>query len=299
MSPIGIVVTVFRGGCEVVHDDHLRELRLLGRHAQQEIQLAVGDEVSFDPERGIVLELLERRTLLARLRPQAGRRRHDPRQRKVIAANMDRLAIVASLAEPPFRAGLVDRFMLAAAAGGLEAVLVVNKLDLSSDGSLPEEVESYRVVLPVYPVSALRRTGLEALRELLADSRTVLAGHSGVGKSSLVNALEPELRLETAEVAPKTGKGRHTTARATWLRLSGGAVVVDTPGVREVATGAVDPSLLGVVYPDVLGLADDCQFRDCAHDREPDCAVRAAIERGELPAARLESYRKLLADLDE
>lgn len=298
MSSTGIVIGVHRGGCEVVAGSDVRELKLVGRHAERDVRLAVGDELSFDPERGIVLEVAERRTELSRLRPQAGRRRHDPRDRKVIAANMDRLAIVAAVREPPFRSGIVDRFLLAAAAGGLEALLVVNKVDLLPTPELPEEIRVYESVLPVLAVSAVQGTGLDALREHLAGSRTVFAGHSGVGKSSLLNALEPLLRLETGELSRKTGKGRHTTTHAVWLELAGGAVVVDTPGIRELATGAVDPAQLAAAYPDVLGPADSCRFRDCRHDREPGCAVRAAVAAGEVPRARLEGYRKLRAEIE-
>jgi ribosome biogenesis GTPase len=297
VSPRGIVIGVYRGGCEAVADGQVVALRLVGRHAEREVRLAVGDELTFDAERGIVLEVAERRTQLTRLRPQAGRRKHDLRDPKLIAANMDRLAIVAAVHEPEFRSGLVDRFLLAAVSGGLESLLVVNKIDLLPSPELPDEIRAYERVLPVLAVSGRTGAGLDALRERLAGSRTVFAGHSGVGKSSLLNALEPLLRLETGEVSRKTGKGRHTTTHAVWLELAGGAVVVDTPGIRELATGPVDPELLIQAYPDVLGNADQCRFRDCAHDQEPDCAVLAAVERGDVAASRLAGYRKLLAEI--
>ena len=295
----GIVIGVYRGGCEVVEGTRVRELRLVGRHAQGGVRLAVGDEVSFDGEKGIVLEVGERRTELSRLRPQAGRRRHDPSERKLIAANMDQLAIVCAVREPPFRSGIVDRFLLAAVSGGLDAILIVNKIDQLRGDPLPEEILAYERVLPVLPVSASERLGLDALREHLAGARTVFAGHSGVGKSSLLNALEPLLRLETGELSRKSGKGRHTTTNAVWLELGDGAVVVDTPGIRELATGPVDPELLDRAYPDVLAPAGDCRFRDCRHLREPDCAVRAAVERGDVSEVRLRGYHKLLEELAE
>jgi ribosome biogenesis GTPase len=297
VSPIGVVITVFRGGCEIVHEDRVLELHLTGSHARDEVGLAVGDEVSFDAERLVVLERQPRRTRLARLRPQGGRRRHDPSHERVLAANVDRVAICTAVRDPPFRSGAVDRFMLAAAAGGLEALLVVNKIDLLRGEPLPDEIEAYRGVLPLVETSATEGVGLDALRAHLADSRTVFAGHSGVGKSSLLNALEPELRLETGALRERARKGRHTTTHAVWLRLAGGAIVVDTPGVREIATGRVDPDLLGDVYPDIVSRAGDCRFRDCRHDKEPRCAVRAAIEAGELHPGRLASYEKLRAEL--
>lgn len=287
MSRLGIVIAVHRGGCQAFAGDRLWELRLVGRHALREVELAAGDDVSFDPEAGIVLEVQPRRTRLARRRP-----RDDPRSEHVIAANMDRVAVVAAVEQPPFRPGAVDRFVLAGHAGGLEVALVVNKVDLLGDRELPESIRAYDGVLPVLPVSATKRLGLEALAARLAGSRTVLAGPSGVGKSSLLNALEPELRLETRAVR-RVGKGRHTTARATLYRLRGGALVVDTPGVREFAPGPLDPELLDEVFPDVAERAQGCRFRDCRHGREPDCAVRAAVGRGELQPARLASYARL------
>lgn len=292
MSPVGTVISVFRGGCEVVDRGQVRALRLVGRHAQREQALAVGDRVSFDTERQVVDEVLPRRTRLAR------RRARDRHREQVIAANVDRLAIVASVAEPDFHAEGVDRLALAAYAGGLEALLVVNKIDLLGGQSLPDEVRAYEPVLELFPTSALFGTGVRALRERLHDSVTVFAGHSGVGKSSLLNALEPELRLETGRVSSKTRRGRHTTTSAVWLELAGGAIVVDTPGVSEIGSGPVDPALLDRVYPDVAAAARECRFRDCRHGAEPDCAVRAAIGAGSLRESRLATYRRLVSELD-
>ncbi len=286
-APVGIVVTVFRGGCEVAAGDRTRELRLSGRHAHGKIELAVGDDVTFDPEKGVVREVLRRRTRLVRRRP-----RDDPRHEHVVAANMDRLAIVASVASPAFRAGAVDRFLLAALAGGLEAILVANKIDLLEGAPLPEDVAAYATFLRVFPVSATTGEGLEALRAALAASRTVLAGHSGVGKSSLLNALEPELRLETGELR-RDDRGRHTTTRTLLVRLPGDAIVVDTPGLREIGTGPVAPDLIDQAFPDVADAAARCRFRNCRHEREPGCAVREAVDAGAIPFPRVASWQRL------
>jgi len=290
----GIVIGVLRGACEVVSGERLTRLRLSGANARQELALAVGDRVTFDPAKGVLLDVLPRRTQLARLRSFG-----KPRP-QVIAANVDRLAIVTSVSNPPFRSGAVDRFLLAAYAGGLSAILVVNKLDLlEPDAELGEEISAYEGIVPLLAVSAARGVGLSALRAALADSTTVFAGHSGVGKSSLLNALEPELRLETGEVSAKWDRGRHTTAQAVYLRLPGGAIVIDTPGVREIGSGAVDPELLGLVYPDLALLGADCRFRDCRHRTEPDCAVLAAVAEKRLRPARLASYHRLIEELDQ
>jgi ribosome biogenesis GTPase len=296
---VGVVIGVFRGGCNAVCAKTVHELRLAGRHAHEELRLAVGDEVSFDAASGALLERLPRRTQLARARP-TGRRREAAAsgEQQVIAANMDRVAIVAAAQAPAFRAGAVDRFMLAAAAGGLQPMLVVNKIDQLAGGALPREIAEYRGQLPLHEVSAASGAGVAELRAALAASRTVLAGHSGVGKSSLINALAPELRLEVGELRRRDQRGRHTTTAATWVELGGDAVVVDTPGVREIGTGAVDPAWLDAVFPDVQERARECRFGDCAHGAEPSCAVRAAVEAGELAPARLARYRRLRAEVD-
>lgn len=288
---VGTVISVFRGGCSVVCHDELHSLRLVGKHAHQEQSLAVGDEVTFEIDRGIVVDVLPRRSQLARFRPRE-RREH------VIAANVDRIAIVVAVREPPFRSGAVDRFLLAAHAGGLEAILVVNKMDqLEAGEALPDEIDAYREVVPVFPTCASSSEGVDRLLASLTMFRTVLAGHSGVGKTSLVNAMHPELRLETAELT-KARRGRHTTTGATWIRLPGDAVVIDTPGVREIATGIVDLSLVDRVYPSIARAAPHCRFRDCRHDREPDCAVRAAVESGEILPSRLAGYRRLVQEAE-
>ncbi len=283
----GIVVTVFRGGCEVAAGDETRELRLAGKHAHRALELAVGDDVTFDPAKGVLVDVLPRRTKLVRRRP-----RDDPRREQVIAANMDRLGIVASVASPPFRAGAVDRLLVSALAGGLEPLLVANKVDLLEGAPLPAEIAAYSGILRVLAVSARSGEGLAALADALAGSRTVLAGHSGVGKSSLLNALEPELRLETGELR-RGERGRHTTSRSLLVRLRNGAILVDTPGVREIATGPIARELLDAAFPEVARAAQGCQFRDCRHLREPDCAVRAAVESGAVAPARFESWQRL------
>jgi ribosome biogenesis GTPase len=293
-SASGTVIGVLRGACDVVSGERLTRLRLSGANAHKELALAVGDRVTFDPAKGVLIDVLPRRTQLARVRSFG-----KPRP-QVIAANVDRLAIVASVANPPFRSGAVDRLLLAAYAGQLEAILVVNKLDLLPPGAeLAEEIRAYEGIVPMVLVSAETGAGLAELRAALAEGVTVFAGHSGVGKSSLLNALEPELRLETGEVSAKWDKGRHTTVQAVYLRLAGGATVIDTPGLREIGTGPVDPDLLGLVYPDLTLLAADCRFRDCRHRAEPDCAVRRAVEEKRLLPARVASYQRLVEEIEQ
>jgi ribosome biogenesis GTPase len=293
----GTVVYASRQSCEALWAGGIAKLRrpppLAGRADRG--SLVIGDEIDFDPSRRVVLEVHPRRTGLERVAPTGGRTGEGVALRKkVIAANMDAVGIVTSIVDPPFLPGAVDRFALAAIAGGMDVLLIINKLDLAP-GPLPETIASYGRFWSIVAMSARTGEGRAALREQLHGRRTVLAGHSGVGKSSLLNLLDPALNLATAEVRERTRTGRHVTTRPTWLTLDAETVVVDTPGVREIATGAVDAAALAAVYPEIHAHARGCRFRDCTHSHEPACAVVAACERGDLDPARLGSYRRLRA----
>ncbi len=243
---------------------------------------------------GAVEEILPRRTKLSR---PAG---HTGRQEQVIAANVDQMAIVAATAKPRLRPGLVDRLIVAAVTQGIEPFVVLNKIDLGISGEV-EEVRGvfaslgYAVIL----TSAVERIGIAVLAARLAGRITVFAGHSGVGKSSLLNAIDPGFDLRTGAVSDATSRGRHVTTRASLLRLPGDAYAVDTPGVRAFGLWDLGPGDLQAFFSEFPPLAERCRFRDCRHDREPACAVRAAAEAGEVSPRRYASYLRILASLTE
>jgi len=229
-----------------------------------------------------------RKSVLARR--AAGERR--PRAQP-IAANVDQVVVVASVRSPEPSPRFLDRFLVIAAANRIPAVLVLNKVDLDRT-ALDRLLERYTPAgYQVLATSVRLPEGLAAFRDLLRGRESVLAGQSGVGKSSLLNALDPGLNLRIGEISAKWDTGKHTTRAALVVPLAGGGYVVDTPGLREVGTWGIDPELLAVCFPEFRRFLDQCRFDNCRHLSEPGCAVRDAAEQGAFDADRLVSYQRL------
>ncbi|MEZ4331898.1 MAG: ribosome small subunit-dependent GTPase A [Myxococcota bacterium] len=227
-------------------------------------------------------------------------RRMDPRGReRTIAVNLDRLFIVVAV-EPREPPGYIDRGIVIARAAGIGPTIVVNKLDLAGAETLAMRLaEIYGDGCPVLPVSANERRGLDAIERALAGGRLgALVGPSGVGKSSLLNALVPDLALEVATLNRRSGHGRHTTTTATLHDLAGGGLLVDTAGFKDFIAVDVVPEQAAACFPGFeRALERGCRFRDCLHRSEPDCAVRAAVDAGEIAPQRLAAYARLQAEL--
>jgi ribosome biogenesis GTPase / thiamine phosphate phosphatase len=269
----GTVGAVHMGGCIV----HLGGER---RVCRTQPGLAVGDEVNVSADR--VVGILPRTTTLSRPDPA------DPRLQRVIAANVDLVVAVSSVAQPPFRPGLIDRVLVAAQHGGAQPLICVNKIELRGDVDLsPLEVHG-SVGVRVIRTSCITGEGIEELRAAIRARTCVFTGHSGVGKTSLLNALFPELAFATAQVGKK---GRHTTTSSCLHEDSDGTRVIDTPGVREFGLWHVAPQQLRHYFPEFAALAAGCRFNDCTHSHEPDCIVRAAAP------ARYPQYLRLLGSL--
>jgi len=201
---------------------------------------------------------------------------------------------------PKLNPGFIDRFLISAEMFDVPAGIILNKIDLLDDDR--EEIESMVTIYedlgyPVLRTSATEGRGLDALREQLADRINVVAGPSGAGKSSLLNAIEPGLDVETGEVSQKTLKGKHTTTFAELHPLSGGGFVVDTPGIREFGLLELHPADLAHFFVEFVPYLDDCKFQDCTHDHEPGCAVKDAVDRGEIHPQRYGSYLNILDSL--
>lgn len=259
--------------------------------------LTVGDRVLFLPagtsqsgqSQGVIEEVLPRRTQLKRM---SRRRVHT------IAANVDQVLIVASAAQPPPKPHLIDRYLVAAHAENIEPIICLNKIDL--DPRAASLLASYqRLGYRTIVTSAFEGTGLGALADVLRDKITVLAGQSGVGKSALINALQPGLNVRVGAIDRKTGKGRHTTRTATLIRLTIGGHLVDTPGIRALDLALFEPSRLQACFVEFLEHVPRCGFSDCTHRHEEGCAVLAALKRGEIDAGRYESYLRLFEEFTE
>ncbi len=296
----GVVKEIGPGRCRAWVDgsdwDCLLPARLL---ATQKESLTVGDRVRVRPlggGQGTIDEVLPRRTVLDR--PDPGNRH----RRNVIAANLDLAIIVATLADPPFRPGLVDRYLIRLQKAGIDAILCLNKLDLWRE--LPErsryetEVQAFvDLGLPVFRVSAATGEGIEQLRETILGRTLALIGHSGVGKSSLVNALAPGAGREEGRVRDYDGKGRHTTTGACLLDLGQGTLLIDTPGVKSFGLGALQWEEVLEAFSEIKHLGRPCRFSDCRHLEEPECAVRDAVTSNEISAGRYARYRRLVENL--
>ena len=253
--------------------------------------LCIGDRVRFTRDAGgagSVIDAVEpRHNQLARTDS------HNKSLMHVFAANIDRLVVVAAMAEPDLKHGLIDRYLLIAAHNGIDATVVLTKTDLRT-GDATRELYA-RIGIPAFAVCAISGAGVDGVRAHLAGKACVVAGQSGVGKSSLVNALFPEIAARVGDVA-NAGHGRHTTTSARSYVVTGGGRLIDTPGVRECGITGLTALDVALLYPDIAAHHPACRFDDCSHLHEPDCAVRAAVESGAIAATRYESYRSIVTE---
>ncbi len=274
----------------------LYEARIKGKFRTKEIKttnpVAVGDEVMIEPEpdqdTAVIAELLPRRNYMIRKSVNLSK------QAQILAANLDQALLVVTLASPPTSLGFIDRFLVTAEAYDVPAILVFNKLDLFSDEGLEildEYVSMYEGIgYACSVVSALSGEGLDALHSKLKDKTTLVSGHSGVGKSTLINRLIPGLTLKTGNISDWSDKGKHTTTFAEMLDLPQGGALIDTPGIRELGIIDIEQQELGHFFPEMRKLMSDCRFNNCRHINEPGCAVLQALEAGALEPSRYDSY---------
>lgn len=291
----GTVIEIGSGLCHVQAADGIylcglhHALRV--PHSGYSNMVAVGDQVTISHNgdgRGTVEAILPRHSALARPDP------FNVYHQQVIVANVDQVLIVAAWREPAFWPELVDRYLIAALRYNLSPVIVINKIDLAEDEQeLTVVAQAYRVAgQRVILTSVVTGAGLAELRDLLAGKMTALAGLSGVGKSSLLNAVEPELRLRVAEVSGRKHEGRHTTTQVTLHPLAAGGFVADTPGIREFGLAGLKQADLRGFYRE-FAAAGPCEYANCSHMREPGCAVKAAVRAGRIARLRYDSYRKI------
>jgi ribosome biogenesis GTPase len=294
----GIVMNVASGRCRVFQDGNEIDCFFPPEIAvRQKSALAVGDRVQTIDEGGIcrIAAILPRRSVLARPDPL-----HAHRQR-LVAANIDVVVHVVSVKAPPLRPRLIDRYLIAIQRGGAQPVICVNKIDLLSPAERNAEIAKLAPYLdlgvPVIGCSTKTGEGLPALHAEVVGKLTALVGHSGVGKSSIVNALDTTLDLAT-NTLHRRGTGRHTTSTSTLYDFGEGTYVIDTPGIREFGLWDLDRESLRDYFPEFETPAESCRFTNCTHVHEPDCAVKDAVEEGEVSGARYETYVRLWEDLE-
>ncbi|MBC7348051.1 MAG: ribosome small subunit-dependent GTPase A [Clostridia bacterium] len=279
----GILLRGRGGFYDVQSNGDIWRCTLRGKHRWFGREILPGDRVRFQPlpgQQGTIEEVLPRQTRLVR----------------PAVANVRQVIVVMSLALPPVNWLLLDRLLVTAEAAGVAPVIVFNKVDLVTDaGPL---VPLYRDLgYSVMLTSAVTLVGIEQLRHALQHNISVFAGPSGVGKSSLLNAVQPGLRLKTAAVSEKIARGRHTTRHVELLPLPGGALVADTPGFTQLTLPAMKREELAYFFPEMAARASGCRFTNCLHQAEPGCAVRQAVEAGEINRQRYAHYLEFLEEV--
>ena len=280
---------------QVIEASARGKLKLMrgGQRITSKTLVVVGDEVTFivgADGRGFITEVAERHSKLAR-------KAAFEDKEHVIIANLDQLAIVLAAAQPPPRLRGLDRFLVIAEHNQLPALIVVNKIDLLEPG-IPDEVFGiYRQIgYPVLYTSVKTGQGLAELRDALVGKVSAFAGPSGVGKSSLLNRVQPGLGQAVSDISESTGKGRHTTSAAELFPLADGGYLADTAGIREVGLWEMDEGEIAAGFREFHAFIPDCKFSGCTHRHEPGCAVRAAVDRGDIAPQRYESYLRLLEE---
>lgn len=264
--------------------------------------IAVGDWVDTEMENELehtvtITGIHDRHNYIARVSP------HRKAQHHIIASNLDQAMVFATLREPRTSQGFIDRFLITAEAYHIPAIIVFNKADIYREKELEKYAEleemygevGYKTVL----ISVREGTGIDELKGLLQDKTTLISGHSGVGKSTFINAVFPEISLRTQEVSGWSGKGLHTTTFAEMFDLPEGGRIIDTPGIRELGLVGITRQELSHYYPEMRAILTDCQFNNCLHLNEPGCAIKEAVNAGKIHIDRYVSYCTILDSIDE
>lgn len=279
--------------------------RIVGKFRLDDVPLtnpvAVGDQVEFEPAReegqGLIKKILPRRNFVVRASP---RRKHDLH---LLAANIDQAVVIATIVHPTVKPGFIDRFLVMTERHEIPVTIVFNKADLYDDEDLAlflEFREVYeKIGYPVLATSVLEQRGLQAFKDTLQGKTTLVSGQSGVGKSSLVNVIQPKLELRTHEISDYSGKGQHTTTFAEMFELDFGGQIIDTPGIKTLGFNDKDSHNIAHSFREFFALSAQCRFgSSCLHRNEPGCAVHEALRKGQVSELRFNSYLGILEEVE-
>lgn len=272
------------------------QFRIKGLNLKNTNPIAVGDhvEIEIDPEEGLgmISVLVDRKNYIIRRSTNLSKQTH------IIAANIDHAYVMATLIQPRTSTGFIDRFLVTAEAYGIPASVIFNKKDLLDE----EYIEYVEALMGLYEslgyscyfISSTNEEDVKALRNKMAGKTNLLSGHSGVGKSTLINVLEPELGLKTGEISAAHNKGKHTTTFAEMHEMKNDGFIIDTPGIKEFGIVDVEKQELSHYFPEMRNLLGQCKYNGCMHDHEPGCAVKDAVEHGKIALTRYECYLQIL-----
>jgi len=265
--------------------------------------IAVGDSVDYELEKtsdtvtGTIHNIHERKNYIVRKSVNLSHQMH------IIASNIDRVFLLVTINNPPTTPNFIDRFLVTAEAYGIETVLVFNKIDTFDDATLDEQLYLQHIYENIgyqcLRVSAKESKGIDKLKEMMIGKVSMFSGHSGVGKSTLVNAMEPSLHLKTKTISEASKQGQHTTTFAEMYDLSFDAQIIDTPGIKGFGIVDMEKEEISGYFPEFFMLKDQCKFNNCLHKEEPNCAIKAALEKDEIAWSRYNSYLKILEGDDE
>lgn len=264
--------------------------------------IAVGDIVLFDAEdekikTAVIKEVADRHNYMVRVSP------HNPNQKHIIAANIDLALLVTSIVDPRTSTGFIDRFLITAEAYHIPAIIVVNKVDLLK-GKHADTLQQWKEIYglagyQIYPVTSTDSNTLKELKEYIKNKTTLFSGHSGVGKSTMINNIVPGMEIKTKEVSGWSGKGQHTTTFAEMFDLPGGGRIIDTPGVKEFGLIDFEKEELSQYFPEMRRVLTECKFNNCLHINEPGCAVKQAVTKGTIAEERYISYVAILDTIEK